>query len=151
MKRSTKRRTEAVRDVADPAEARPPVKWLARRSSLAGLRASPLGTLLLEDAAASKQHGRMTARIGVLDDGNPIIYSTDPLTRDAIVHAIQQRTHVNVMNIPEVSEADFEKLMHDGVGALPPRNDDASEGDDDADDGGVRPGRGVRRRSTRDE
>jgi hypothetical protein len=86
------------------------------------LRGSPLGNLLLEDAAASKQHGRTTARVGVGPDGNPIVYSTDVATREAVVQAIQQRAHVNFMDIPEVSEHDFRKLLRDGTRALDGRS-----------------------------
>jgi hypothetical protein len=95
----------------------------ASRDSLAVTRAralhgSPLGNLLLEDAAASKQHGRTSARVGVGPDGNPIVYSTDVATREAVVRAIQERAHVNFMDIPEVSEHDFRKLLRDGTHAL---------------------------------
>ena len=85
---------------------------MSKKDDLARLApGSPLGNLLLEDAAASKQHGRTTARIGVGGDGNPVVYTTNPATREAVVRAIQERTHVNYMDIPEVSEKDFRKLL----------------------------------------
>ncbi len=90
------------------------------------LRGSPLGNLLLEDAAASKMAGRVTARVGVGADGNPVVFSTDESTREAIVRSIQDRSRVDYYDIPEVSEQDFRKLLNEGVRQLsqgePPRS-----------------------------
>jgi hypothetical protein len=57
--------------------------------------------------------GRVTARVGVGADGNPVVFSTDEFTREAIVRSVQDRSRVDYYDIPEVSEQDFRKLLND--------------------------------------
>jgi hypothetical protein len=82
------------------------------------LRGSPFGNLLSEDATAAREHGRMTARVGVDPAGNPVVYSTDVHTREAVVSAIERRTNVGYCDVPEVTAVQFDKLLREGGRAL---------------------------------
>jgi len=94
------------------------VKLGAADDRAKALRSSPFGNLIVEDAAASREHGRATARVGVDAAGNPVVYSTRTATREAIVESIKNRTNVSYSDIPEVTAIQFEKLMSEGGRAL---------------------------------
>lgn len=70
----------------------------------------PLGGLLVEDLAASREHGVMSARISIAADGQPIIYARDEAVARQIGEAVQHSTAVHVRTIPPLDVAEFRIL-----------------------------------------
>ncbi len=84
----------------------------------------PVGGLLVEDLAASREHGLVTARVGIAADGNPIVYARDEAVAKRIGEAMQNQTAVHVRAIPPLDVAEFKMLSRQaekalGVRALP--------------------------------
>ncbi len=93
----------------------------------------PVGGLLVEDLAASREHGLVTARVGIAPDGNPIVYARDEAVAKRIGEAMQNQTAVHVRPIPPLDMEDFRLLSRQaekalGVRALPKKAD--AEGPD---------------------
>ena len=96
-------------------------KKLRVMSDVTVVRDSPYASVLLEDATSARHHGRLTARVGVGANGNPIVYSTDQSAGDAVAQSIQRGTGVSVMRIPEVTEIEFKGMILDGARAMASR------------------------------
>lgn len=80
----------------------------------------PLGGLLVEDLAASREHGVITGRVGIAPDGNPIIYARDRVVAEQIGKAVQHSTAVHVRPIPAMDVEQFKMLASQSMAALPP-------------------------------
>jgi hypothetical protein len=80
----------------------------------------PVGGLLVEDLAASREHGLVTARVGIAPDGNPIVYARDEAVAKRIGEAMQNQTAVHVRPIPPLDVREFKLLSRQADRALGP-------------------------------
>ena len=78
----------------------------------------PVGGLLVEDLAASREHGLVTARVGIAPDGNPIVYARDEAVAKRIGEAMQNQTAVHVRPIPPLDVREFKLLSRQAERAL---------------------------------
>lgn len=78
----------------------------------------PVGGLLVEDLAASREHGLITARVAIAPDGNPIIYARDEAVAKRIGEAVQNQTAVHVRPIPPLDVQEFRVLSRQAEKAL---------------------------------
>jgi hypothetical protein len=86
----------------------------------------PVGGLLVEDLAASREHGLVTARVGIAPDGNPIVYARDEAVAKRIGEAMQNQTAVHVRPMPPLDVREFKLLSRQAesaLGAAPPADD----------------------------
>lgn len=85
------------------------------------LQGHPLGDLVVEDLAASREHGRITGRVGIAADGQPVIYARSESTAKQLGEAVRRASTVHVRSIPELTMAQFEvlasqKMLSEGEG-----------------------------------
>lgn len=90
----------------------------------AQLRDHPLGAVVTEDLAAAREHGRVTARIGITADGNPIIYSRDKVVMEKVATAVRRATHVHARHIPDLTVEQWEAIADQADAKLLPEGDD---------------------------
>jgi hypothetical protein len=81
-------------------------------------RSHPLGRILVEDLAASREHGTVTARVGIGPDGCPIVYGQDEAVVKRIGEAMLAPERVSLRPIPELTTQQFQLLGAQAAGAL---------------------------------
>ena len=92
-------------------------KKLAKRTSAAAMRRfyqeaqdDPVGRLLLEDLAASREHGGESVRVGIAPDGAAVVYAADEDVGKRVGESLRNTGHVRVRQIPKLTMEQFELL-----------------------------------------
>jgi hypothetical protein len=78
----------------------------------------PIGSLLLDDLAATSQFGSKTARVGIAADGNPCVIGHNKASVMALARSIQEQTVVHTAVVPLLDDVDFKAMLHGAAKSL---------------------------------